>query len=183
MNEKTLDTAFENGLRNSPEFVKWLLSHTKFCGSHARYDWSRSDHPWGRVLLRVENPMTGITESVTRESETDILVVFEEMDTAKRFALHVENKMAGGSFTKYQPESYRVRAEKWLDDSKYGSYSDFETMLIAPTSFTARFPSACRIFDRFVSHEDIGRFIPEFGVVTNFDRSESFAAATSAPTP
>ena len=162
MDEKTLDKAFDLAVRESADFATWLVSHTKFRGLGARYHWSRSDHPWGRFDWEVTDPATGAKRIEKRDSETDILVVFELPGTRQRFALHVENKLASGSFTEYQPEMYAMRAKAWLGQPKYGSYTDFETLLIAPRGFAEKFPRECGIFDRFIPHEEIARFVPEF---------------------
>jgi len=57
-----------------------------------------------------------------------------------------------------------LRAEKWLNQEKFGNYSDFETILIAPMEFYRRNFDAANIFDRFVSYEEISILLPEFNV-------------------
>lgn len=40
--------------------------------------------------------------------------------------------------------------------------TDFETVLVTPKPCYDRNERACRVFDRYISHEDIARFIPLF---------------------
>lgn len=112
--------------------------------------------------MRVRDNESGGSREESREGETDVLVVFEDSLSGKRFALHIENKTATGAFTPLQPEMYRVRAEAWLGKSNYGSYEDFETMLVAPQAFYDRNAEGSSLFDRFVPHEEIAEFVREF---------------------
>ncbi len=160
--EKQLDAEIDKKFKNSSIFTKWFLSKTKFANKNATYFWSRSDHPWGRVPLTIINPETGESENIIRESETDILVIFETKNK-ERFALHIENKLSNGHFTVYQPELYAARAKLWLGNPKYKEYTDFETVLIAPHAFYKRCTDKdAKQFDRFISHEEISKFIPLF---------------------
>nr|WP_316641847.1 hypothetical protein [uncultured Roseateles sp.] len=79
--------------------------------------------------------------------------------------MHVENKTAGGTFTKYQPEGYPKRAEKWVGQEKYGNYTEWTTVLVAPTDFRIRFERQALMFEAFISHEEIAAHIPSFGSV------------------
>jgi hypothetical protein len=160
--EKQLDKAFESEVRNSAEFVAWFLTRTKFSSKKAKYHWSRSNHPWGPVSISVPNTKTGQNEQIVRECETDILVVLEDIEAHTRFALHIENKLENGKFTLLQPELYHERAKQWLGNPKYEGYTDYEVMLIAPQRYYDRCPKECAKFDRFVSHEDISRYLPAF---------------------
>jgi hypothetical protein len=160
--EKQLDAEINNQFKSSPEFTKWFLSKTKFANKNATYYWSRSDHPWGKVPLDIKNPETGENEQIIRESETDILVVFET-ENKDRFALHIENKLSNGHFTTYQPELYSERAKLWRKNPKYKNYTDFETVLIAPNAFYERcLNKGAKEFNQYISHEEISRFIPSF---------------------
>ena len=96
------------------------------------------------------------------ETETDIFIVFEVAETKERFALHVENKMANGSFAEKQPESYAFRAEHMMRKARYLNYTDFETILISPLSFRDKNRMRCDLFDCYISYEDLSEFIPEF---------------------
>jgi len=163
ISEKILDQAIDEAFKKSNEFVEWFLSKTNFKRERASYFWSRSDNPWGKVPLNIKNPKTGKTEQIKRDSETDVLVVFES-STKKKFALHIENKLSKGHFTQYQPELYSERAKLWLGDKKYCEYTDYETVLIAPINFYKRNFEDAKKFDRFVSHEEISILLPIFKV-------------------
>lgn len=110
----------------------------------------RSDHPWYRSKL------TG------KDSETDILIVLKNRATEGVFALHVENKLAGGKFEPNQPETYKSRAQDWIGLKKFGAYLDYETILIAPAEFIERNAQEASHFDRRIHHEAIAVFLPIF---------------------
>jgi hypothetical protein len=114
------------------------------------------------VKLEVPGAAHGSIDIIKREGETDVLAVFET-SSRRRVALHIENKLAGGKFTEYQPELYAARAAAWTGHPKYENYEDWETILMAPCSFHERFPAECSKFDRFVAHEELAAFIEEFG--------------------
>lgn len=159
--EKDLDKVLDNGFKHSKEFSKWFISKTRFSKLNTAYVWSRSDNPWGRFTFEVINQENGEKGNITRDSETDILVVFEDGSNNK-VALHIENKLANGKFTQYQPEFYSKRAEAWKNNKKFGNYSDFETVLVAPLEFYASNFEASQHFDKFVSYEEVGILLPEF---------------------
>ncbi len=159
--EKDLDKILDDAFINSASFSKWFLSKTRFSDIDALYKWSRSDNPWGRFTFEITNSKDGTTESVTRDSETDILVVFEDKDQY-RFALHIENKLANGHYTDYQPEFYTKRARAWLNNDKFGNYKDFETVLVAPIEFYEKNFQTSQHFDKFISYEEVGILLPEF---------------------
>jgi hypothetical protein len=117
------EQAFAAKVRSSPEFVSWLLGHTKFKGSEVEQVLVRSDNPW------YQSRKTG------RQSETDILLVFKNKNTGKNFAIHIENKRLRDKFQPDQPELYHERAADWLNVPKWGNYHDFECILIAPQVF------------------------------------------------
>jgi hypothetical protein len=75
LTEKQIDPIIENAFSESDAFVEWFLSKTKFKGVDAKCVWSRSDHPWGRFTFEIADSKTGSTEQITRDSETDVLVV------------------------------------------------------------------------------------------------------------
>ena len=159
--EKDLDGILDEGFRNSVEFSNWFVSKTRFSNLAAKYSWSRSDHPWGRFTFEVENPNTGEHEAITRDSETDVLVVYED-PLGNRHALHIENKLANGKYTPYQPEFYALRAAAWIGNEKYGGYSEYETVLVSPIEFYSNNFEASQQFDKFVSYEEVGLLLPEF---------------------
>jgi hypothetical protein len=164
--EKVLDRAIDEAFKSNPDFVKWFLGRTKFSGTQARYFWSRSNSPWGRIKKEVPNEDTGQIETIIRESETDVLVVFEA-DSGERFAVHIENKLPSGCFTPYQVDMYPIRAEKWRGDSRYKKYQDWDTVLIAPVQFVERNKADCMKFGQIVTHEELAEFVPEFAYLSS----------------
>ena len=160
--EKALDHELALVLRDNANFQQWFLGKTRFANRPSKCVLSRSDHPWTTVTIEVRNAITGEPESIQRQGETDILVVFED-DSGKRFALHIENKLAGGKFTNHQPEGYPKRAEKWVGREEYGNYTEWETILVAPVAFKERVSGQAANFGVYISHEEIAEYIPSFG--------------------
>jgi hypothetical protein len=150
--EKELDRLFAAKFGACPDSRRWFLERTKFSGRQCRVLLLRADHPW------YQSKKTGV------QSETDILIVLEDGATQERFALHIENKLANGRYTPNQPQLYLERAEDWRDDPRYGSYDEYETVLIAPHVFHRGNIERSAPFHRFVAHEEIAAFIPEFGM-------------------
>lgn len=132
-------------------------------GVHAKCVFCRSDNPWSSVKLQAANASTGELEVLTKECETDVLAVYVTDDNS-RLAMHIENKLAGGSFTPNQPELYRERKEQWRGKPKLGMYTDATTVLVAPTAFYERFPDKSAIFDTFISHEELAEHNQAFEV-------------------
>ena len=158
--EGELDLAFASKMEESPEFRSWILHHTKFrdFSSRARllHEEQGSDRPiwWKHWWCRI--PELG------EERETDIFLVFEIEDSGKRFALHIENKKGNGKFLEGQPEGYEPRARFMMNDEKYLSYSEFETVLIAPLVFREKNEEKCNLFGAYIPYEEIAAFIPDF---------------------
>lgn len=173
--EKQLDAALESALKERADFVQWLLAKTKFANRGAIYHWSRSDHPWGTIDFTSLDPETGLTGTSKKQCETDVLVVLLAED-GEFVALHIENKIGSGKFTESQPEMYKPRAEQWRGKPKYKSYTDFQTVLIAPHEFWERNQKQASCFDCFISHEEIAPFIPMFGEARN-DAQKAIQAA------
>lgn len=109
------------------------------------------------------NPQTGDQETVIKEGETDVLVVLEDF-AKRRVAIHIENKLASGHFTSFQPELYAARAACWKGNPKYCGYEDWETVLVAPQAFYDRWKTEAAKFDRFVPHEEIALHVPLFAI-------------------
>lgn len=144
-------------------FRAWLVGRSKFKGSSPQYVWSRSDNPWGPVELSLPDPVTGVLRSAVREGEIDVLLIFAfPAEPERRLALHIENKLASGKFTEYQPELYSARAKLWLRNPKYGNYEDWDTLLLAPTSFHRRCAADAAKFGAFIPHEEVAEFVPLF---------------------
>jgi len=165
LTEKQLDKAIAAAFCN-PDFATWFLSHTKFAPNNSAYKWSRTNHPWSMVSLTVIDPETGELSTISKGSETDIFVLFEHAD-GQRIAIHIENKLRAGAFTPQQPEFYHARAKQWQNESKYGLYTDYEVVLIAPQEFYDRNKPECVKFDRFISHEALAAHIPEFKALSH----------------
>jgi hypothetical protein len=149
--EEQLDARLHAYLESSQEFLTWFLGRTKFAGRRIRILLLRSDNPWYQ------------SKRTRKQPETDILLVLEDLDTNDRFALHIENKLANGKFGEDQPELYHERAEDWRGVAKWGSYADYEVVLVAPQCFFERNREKAELFHRFIPHEDIALFVPEFG--------------------
>jgi hypothetical protein len=149
---KEQEHALAEQFRSSKPFVDWFLGQTKFAKIvDAKPVLIRSDSPWYQALDG-------------RQSETDVLAVFESPSTGNRFALHIENKTAKDRFRAQQPESYRKRATDWLRKDKWGNYDDFECVLLAPQAFANKHTEDVKKFDRFLSHEALAEAIPEFAI-------------------
>lgn len=159
--EKELDRELDKALAGSAEFADWFLARTSFAGNRGARVWSRSDNPWGRIPMQVSDPVTRTIETVVKESETDILVVYQ-LDNGTRVGLHIENKVGLGKFRPNQADFYAQRARAWAGVEKYGNYSAWGTVLVAPEGFRGRFPEESAKFDAFISHEDIAQFVPLF---------------------
>jgi hypothetical protein len=165
MTEDELCHIFAEHVRGTPEFAIWLLGRTKFkeFAAHARLmhqeqknirprkQWWR--HWWCRI------------PELKKDRETDIFMVFEIVDPNLRFALHIENKMSNGKFAAGQAEAYRIRAQHMANKEEYLDYNEFETILISPLSFKARYGAACDFFDSHIAYEEIADFIPAFADV------------------
>jgi len=159
IDEKSIDSAIENAFKTSENFCTWILGHTKFAKKNMSYHWSRSDHPWGKVTAELVNPDSNTIQTITRECETDILVVFEDLNENSKVAIHIENKLANGKFEEYQPELYGPRAKQWIGLPKYKSYTDFATILIAPKSFHDKNLARSNTFDSFISYEELAQHV------------------------
>jgi hypothetical protein len=159
--EADLDSALAHALASDEKFAAWFLSRTKFSGVKANCVLVRADNPWSVVKLTHENTETGALEQSRRECETDVLAIYETQENV-RIALHIENKLASGSFTHLQPELYGERLAQWRSKAKLGMYSEATSVLVAPRAFYQRNEAAARIFESFVTHEDIAVHIEAF---------------------
>lgn len=159
--EKQLDLALAEKLEQLPEFLQWLLARTKFGSREATFERCRTDNPWGKHPFIEEIRETNRTLASVRESETDLLLLLKAAD-GETLAVHIENKLDTGRFTKDQAEMYEQRAKHWIGNPKYGGYTDFDTMLIAPKAFLELHRDQTQRFGCFVSHEGIALHIPIF---------------------
>lgn len=159
--EFELDEALAEAFKSDIRFSAWFLAQTPFRHLDARYVWGRSDNPYSRVILTIPNAMSAEPEQFTAECETDVLVVYEASDS-RRVALHIENKLAKGSFTPHQPELYQARKEQWKGRPLLGNYTDAACVLVAPRNFLDRNLEGARVFDVCISHEDISEHVAAF---------------------
>ena len=159
--EKELDHALAVELETNSEFLEWLISQTKFSGCDPTFHSCRANHPWGTHPFPVVDPATGESIITRRQSETDVLLVVSDR-SGRLLGLHIENKVGAGKFTDLQPEMYAHRAAHWIGNPRYGSYADFETILLAPETFRQRNTAQAALFGCFISHEAVGQHIPLF---------------------
>lgn len=157
--EKELDREIEQVFQSNSSFVGWFTSKCGLPSESASYAWSRSDHPWTSVELAIKDKKSGDTKMLKCEGETDILIIVT-LGSGVRAALHIENKLSGGKFTKLQPEMYAARALKWMRDPKYGNYDIAKTVLIAPNTFLAKNATEAQKFDVSISHEELAAYLP-----------------------
>jgi hypothetical protein len=148
INELELDHHFWRAVSTDRLFRNWFLARTKFSGRDLELV---TDEKWHQRWYR--DPET------KKDSETDILLIFRDRDL--RYAIHIENKPDHGTWTAGQAEKYRKRA---LNRMSPWRYVDFQTALIAPLSFIARWPIEAGHFEFIVSHEDVSAFVLAFGI-------------------
>ena len=160
--ELALNEALAEALVEQSHFRNWFLSKTRFACSECECVLTRSDNPWTTSTFDFANAETGVVERITRQGETDVLAVFQLGEGRDCFALHVENKLAHSRFTKYQPEGYAARAAKWVGNPRYGTYQEWQTVLVAPASFRRRYLAQVEQFGASISHEEIAEHVPAF---------------------
>ena len=158
--EVELDHAFAEAIEQNPDFQRFLILGGRFA-RHAntarllnkeQAAARRAMHWWKHWWCKLPDGS---------EWETDIFLVFE-ID-GQRFAFHIEDKPFDGLLRLEQAAAYRRRAAFKSNDAKWLNYSDFETILLAPSSFLKRYTEAARQFDRLLSYEDIAPYAPLFG--------------------
>lgn len=127
--EAALNAILAKELATNEQFAHWFLRQTRFSGEEARCVEVRANNPWSSVRLRVSSP-TGTVEDVVRDAETDVLAIYATFD-GRRLGVHIENKLAAGRFTLYQPETYRERLNQWRRHPKLGMYVEATSVLVA----------------------------------------------------
>ncbi|KUO52619.1 MAG: hypothetical protein APF82_01630 [Sphingomonadales bacterium BRH_c42] len=160
--EADLDHAFAEAFEAERDFREWFLRGGRF----ARLA--------NEAKLLVEEQKQARSDQVNRwwrwwwctmpdgtQRETDLFFVFEAL--SKRFAIHIENKPSHGKLSIEQAADYRPRAVFMANDDRWLNYSDFETVLIAPTAFIRDNKGPVEQFDRVVTYESISRFVTLFG--------------------
>jgi hypothetical protein len=148
--ELQLDHLFWKAISSNLDFQSWFLKRTKFSAHALKLV---TDETWHQRWFK--DPDT------KKDSETDTTLIFEDSTNADRYAIHVENKPPHGKFESRQPENYRIRAMNRMLKWKH---IDFQTALIAPLLFFAKWPSEVEHFDIRIAYEDISEFVPEFGL-------------------
>jgi hypothetical protein len=159
--EKYLDLALAAKLEDDPAFLQYLLARTSFRDRGAEFRSCRSNHPWGAHPYP-QTDSAGTETIVTRQSETDVLLTVTAKD-GEVLGVHIENKIGQGRFTANQADMYKYRADHWVGNPKYGAYTAFDTILIAPAAFVERNAKQAAPFGARFTHEEIADFIPEFG--------------------
>ena len=156
-----LDHAFADALHDSVVFREWILSGGRFAryAAAATLLWDeqgnarRAKFWWKHWWCRMPDGSEG---------ETDIFVVFE-IDKARRFALHIENKPPHGKLAFEQANAYRRRAAYKSNDPLWLNYEVFEVLIVASQTFLSDNDECVRQFDRAISYENIARYVPLFG--------------------
>jgi hypothetical protein len=135
--ERDIDLLLAEEIAVSSTFAGWLKGHSAFANIDAAVVdvfVSRSD-------------ATG---------ESDLVVVYEEGDGARRFALLIEDKI-DAPLQPQQESRYRLRAQREIDR---GDYQEYEVVLCAPAAYVETHPEATA-FDRQISYEAIAAFLKE----------------------
>ena len=160
--EKQLDQALHAELEASDDFRRWFAGRLAAGPGFTKLILCRSNHPWGKVRLIVPDPHSGALVPIEREGETDVLLVLEDAE-GRRLGVHIENKQTTSKFTKLQPELYAARAEAWIGSDTHGSYTQWETVLIAPAAFISRNREEVRKFITSITYEEMAERVQLFG--------------------
>lgn len=153
MDEKALDRILGSALRSDDRFLGWVIDQTAFAKRRVKRVLVRDDWPWGAPK-----------GEQSKFRETDVLLVCEDVATSERFGLHFENKSDGRGFEVGQASDYPKRARAWAGVAKWGGYSLWECLLIAPSNHLQRYPDDCKFFDRHISYESVAVHLPAFCV-------------------
>ncbi len=129
--ERDIDLLLAEEFAVSPPFACWFLGRTRFAGREA-------------------NVVDVFVSKSDGAGESDLVVVFEETDAGRRFALLIEDKI-DALLQPDQEKRYRIRAAREVER---GDYQAYEVLLCAPKGYAAAHPEAAD-FDGFVSYEDI----------------------------
>ena len=129
--ERDIDILLAEEFAVSPAFAAWFLGFTGFAGCQAT------------VVDVFVSKSDGTGES-------DLVVVYEEADASRRFALLIEDKI-DAVLQPEQEKRYRLRAAREVER---GDYQAFEVLLCAPRAYAVGRPEIAG-FDRIVTYEDI----------------------------
>jgi len=152
MDEKELDRVLGAALRTDDQFLSWMFAKSNL-----------PEQGWRRVLIRDDWPWGAPKGDQKKFRETDVLVVCEDIH-GNRLALHIENKGIQRPFDPDQASDYPRRARAWVGVEKWGNYSQWKCVLIAPRDYTKRYPVDCSHFDVHVSYEEVAEQLPLFKV-------------------
>ncbi len=133
--ERDIDLLLAEEFMVSQNFAAWFLGKTRFAGVQAE-------------------PVDVFVSKADSTGESDLVVIYEEVATSQRFAIHIEDKI-DAPLQPDQVDRYRQRANGEIDQGHYG---EFEIVLCAPQFYKDSQPGA-RAFDRYVSYGDIADFI------------------------
>jgi hypothetical protein len=168
LHEDPLSKIFADGVRDMPELCYWLLSKTKFASHANGCRLLHEEQVRSRPRVRPENWWRHwwcYVPELSKESETDIFMVFQIFSTRERFALHIENKTKKGEFEPCQAAAYAPRARHMLGKPKFLSYSSFQTALLAPRSFRDSHALEANLFDFPIAYEEVAAFLSSFAVL------------------
>ena len=160
--EDQLCEIFADGVRDSQELRAWLLSKTKFAQQAVKCRLLHEEQMSIRPRKRWWRHWWCVVPGLGKGRETDIFMVFEASPDGPRFALHIENKRDSYRFNEGQAAAYAPRAQGMLNNPEYLSYSDYQTVLLAPRQFRDRYEADASLFDVFLSYEEVAHFLPAF---------------------
>ena len=162
--EDSLNLLLATAFVDSREFLSWFLNRTKFSEQASQVRLLNEEQALAREAKYWWRHWWCNVPELKMESETDIFLAIEAVDTKRRFALHIENKIATSTFRPNQGMQYAIRARYMLNNTKSAllKCTDCDTVLIAPRSFQSRYREESGLFGCFISHEAIAKHIPAF---------------------
>jgi hypothetical protein len=165
ISELDLDRAFANQLASSRDFSIWVLEQTKFKPYSRMADLLDKEQVTAKPRKKPENWWRHWWCKLEdgSESETDIFASFQLRGTNLRFALHIEDKPSHGKFEPSQYLNYKRRATCMARQPQYMDYTDFTTVLLAPSGFIQAHRQEAACFDSCISYESVAPHIPLFG--------------------
>ena len=164
LSESQLDRAFADEIARSTEFARWVLMQTKFRDFAEELVLLNKEQEQARSTPKPENWWRywwcGLDDK--KQSETDIFLVFQHRHAGTRIALHIEDKPPYGKFGPDQYLNYKRRAEFMANKLRFMNYSEFTTILVAPSSFIENNRDKVLNFECVISYEALSNFIPLF---------------------
>lgn len=151
LSELELDRIFALGLRDRADFRSWFLAAVGLSDDYELIWDDRWHQRWYRC------PET------KRDSETDIFVRFRRKFAGNVIGIHIENKPPWGQFRGTQVEDYSRRAAAM---AKRWDYSDWLTVIIAPSAFLEGNAERASAFGSQISYEMLATQLPEFAIIS-----------------